>query len=44
VASLSKKDLEYRQESNAVSPLNMHFVFIPKRRPVLVGKISERLQ
>ncbi|MGB7713066.1 MAG: IS200/IS605 family transposase [Microcoleus sp.] len=44
MASLSKKDLEYRHESNAVSPINMHFVFIPKRRPVLVGKISERLQ
>jgi len=45
MASLSKKDLEYRHESNAVSLINMHFVFIPKRRrAVLVGKIAERLQ
>ena len=45
MASLSKKDLEYRHESNAVSLINMHFVFIPKRRKaVLVGKIAERLQ
>ncbi len=44
-ASLSKKDLEYWHESNAVSPINIHFVFIPKRRKaVLVGKIAERLQ
>lgn len=36
---------EYRHESNAVSLLNYHFVFIPKRRrKVLVGSISERLQ
>lgn len=36
---------EYRHESNAVSLLNYHFVFIPKRRKkVLVGKIAERLQ
>jgi putative transposase len=42
---LSKKDLEYRHESNAVSLINMHFVFIPKRRKaVLVGKIAQRLQ
>ena len=32
MASLLKKDLEYRHESNAVSLINMHFVFIPKRR------------
>ena len=45
MASLSKKDLEYRHESNAVSLINMHFVFIPKRRKaVWVGKIAERLQ
>ncbi|MEG3959168.1 IS200/IS605 family transposase [Microcoleus sp. herbarium2] len=45
MASLSKKDLEYRHESNAVSLINMHFVFIPKRRKaVLVGKIAQRLQ
>ena len=45
MASLSKKDLEYRHESKAVSLINMHFVFIPKRRKaVLVGKIAERLQ
>jgi putative transposase len=45
MASLSNKDLEYRHESNAVSLINMHFVFIPKRRrAVLVGKIAERLQ
>lgn len=45
MASLSKKDLEYRHESNAVSLINMHFVFIPKRRKaVLIGKIAERLQ
>ncbi len=36
---------EYRHESNAISLLNYHFVFIPKRRrKVLVGSISERLQ
>ena len=36
---------EYRHESNAVSLLNYHFVFIPKRRKkVLVGAISERLK
>lgn len=36
---------EYRHEGNAVSLLNYHFVFIPKRRrKVLTGKIAERLQ
>ena len=36
---------EYRHESNAVSLLNYHFVFIPKRRTkVLVGVVAERLQ
>ena len=36
---------EYRHESNAVSLLNYHFVFIPKRRKkVLTGSIVERLQ
>ena len=36
---------EYRHESNAVSLLNYHFVFIPKRRKkFLVGAIAERLQ
>lgn len=36
---------EYRHEGNAVSLLNYHFVFIPKRRKkVLVGAIAERLQ
>ncbi len=36
---------EYRHEGNAVSSLNYHFVFIPKRRKkVLVGAIAERLQ
>jgi putative transposase len=36
---------EYRHESNAVSLLNYHFVFIPKRRKkVLVGNIALRLQ
>jgi putative transposase len=36
---------EYRHESNAVSLLNYHFVFIPKRRKkVLTGSIAERLQ
>jgi putative transposase len=45
MASLSKEDLEYRHESNAVSSISLHFVFIPKRRKaVLVGKIAERLQ
>jgi len=45
VASLSKEDLEYRHESNAVSLINMHFVFIPKRRrAVLIGRVAERLQ
>ncbi len=36
---------EYRHENNAVSLLNYHFVFIPKRRKkILVGAIAERLQ
>lgn len=36
---------EYRHEGNAVSLLNYHFVFIPKRRKkVLTGAIAERLQ
>lgn len=36
---------EYRHENNAVSLLNYHFVFIPKRRKkVLVGAVAERLQ
>lgn len=36
---------EYRHEGNAVSLLNYHFVFIPKRRKkVLVGAIAEKLQ
>ena len=36
---------EYRHESNAVSLLNYHFVFIPKRRKkVLVGAVADRLQ
>jgi putative transposase len=45
MASLSAKDLEYRHEGNAVSMINFHFVFIPKRRrPVLTQKVAERLQ
>ncbi|RKH86167.1 IS200/IS605 family transposase, partial [Corallococcus praedator] len=45
MAKLSAKDLEYRHEGNAVSLLNLHFVFVPKRRKaVLVGKVAERLQ
>ncbi|MBW4616508.1 MAG: IS200/IS605 family transposase [Desmonostoc vinosum HA7617-LM4] len=36
---------EYRHEGNAISLLNYHFVFIPKRRKkVLVNEIAERLQ
>jgi putative transposase len=36
---------EYRHEGNAVSLLNYHFVFIPKRRKkVLTGAIAEKLQ
>ncbi|WP_420093663.1 IS200/IS605 family transposase [Fischerella thermalis] len=36
---------EYRHEGNAVSLLNYHFVFIPKRRKkVLIGAIAQRLQ
>jgi putative transposase len=36
---------EYRHEGNAVSLLNYHFVFVPKRRKkVLVGAIAERLE
>lgn len=36
---------EYRHESNAVSLLNYHFVFIPKRRKkVLIGAVADRLQ
>ncbi len=35
---------DYRHESNAVSLLNYHFVWIPKRRKaVLVGDIGRRL-
>jgi len=36
---------EYRHEGNAISLLNYHFVFIPKRRKkVLVDAIAQRLQ
>lgn len=36
---------EYRHESNAVSLLNYHFVWIPKRRKsVLIGDIARRLE
>ena len=36
---------EYRHESNAVSLLNYHFVWIPKRRKkILVGDVAQRLQ
>ncbi|MGI8504572.1 MAG: IS200/IS605 family transposase [Hassallia sp.] len=36
---------EYRHEGNAVSLLNYHFVFIPKRRKkILVGEVAARLQ
>ena len=36
---------EYRHESNAVSLLNYHFVWIPKRRKkILVGEVAHRLQ
>ncbi|QOV23207.1 IS200/IS605 family transposase [Anabaenopsis elenkinii] len=36
---------EYRHEGNAVSLLNYHFVFIPKRRKkVLVNGVADRLQ
>ena len=35
---------DYRHESNAVSLLNYHFVWIPKRRkPVLVNDVARRL-
>ena len=45
MSKLSAKDLEYRRESNSVSLINFHFVFIPKRRkPILVGTVAERLQ
>jgi putative transposase len=45
MASLSAADLEYRHEGNAVSMINYHFVFVPKRRrPVLTQKVAERLQ
>jgi len=45
MASLSAIDLEYRHEGNAVSMINHHFVFVPKRRrPVLNKVIAERLQ
>jgi len=45
MAKSSVKDLEYRRESNSVSLVNFHFVFVPKRRkPVLVGQVAERLQ
>jgi len=36
---------EYCHENNAVSWLNYHFVFLPKRfKKVLVGTVAERLQ
>jgi putative transposase len=45
MAKLSAKDLEDRRESNSVSLINFHFVFVPKRRkPILVGAVAERLQ
>ena len=37
--------MEYRRTKHAVYLCNYHFVWIPKRRkPVLVGKIKERLK
>ena len=37
--------MEYRRTRHAVYLCNYHFVWIPKRRkPVLVGKIKERLK
>jgi putative transposase len=43
VASLRAS--EYRHEGNAVSLLNYHFIFIPKRKKkVLVGAVAERLE
>ncbi len=45
MAKLSARDNEYRHEGNAVSLINFHFVFVPKRRKqVLVGKIADRAQ
>lgn len=45
MAKLSRADLEFRRESRSVSMINMHFVFVPKRRkPVLVGKVAGRMQ
>lgn len=45
MAKLSAKDWEYRHEGNAVSLINFHFVFVPKRRKaVLVKDVAERAQ
>lgn len=45
MAKLSVKEAEYRRESNSVSLINFHFVFVPKRRkPILVGQVAQRLQ
>jgi len=45
MSRLSTADLEFRHEGNSVSMLNLHFVFVPKRRKaVLVGKVAERMQ
>lgn len=45
MAKLSLKDLEYRRENHSVTMINLHMVIVPKRRkPVLVGKVADRLQ
>jgi putative transposase len=45
MSSLSKSDYEYRRTEGSVSSINLHFVFVPKRRKaVLTGGIAKRLQ
>jgi len=42
---LNPEDYKIRREKRSVSMINMHFVFVPKRRKaVLVGDVAKRLQ
>lgn len=45
MAKLSAEDQEYRRTKGAVSSINYHFIFVPKRRKaVLVGDVARDLQ
>lgn len=45
MAKLSATDHEYRRTQGAVSSINYHFVFVPKRRKaLLVSEVARELQ